>query len=94
MKYHPDKNSSPEAAEKFKGYNEAYEILTDEEKRQMYDRYGPEALNGGPQMHGGMEDILGAFFGQQARRRCVQFFLLSDTTGVPKRPRTLYKVCL
>jgi len=32
MKYHPDKNSSPEAAEKFKAINEANEILMDEEK--------------------------------------------------------------
>lgn len=71
MKYHPDKNSSPEAAEKFKEYNEAYEILTDEEKRQMYDRFGLDALKegGGGGMPGGMDDILGAFFGQQARRR-------------------------
>jgi len=71
MKYHPDKNSSPEAAEKFKAINEANEILMDEEKRQMYDRFGLDALKeGGPGgMPGGMEDILGAFFGGWALRR-------------------------
>lgn len=70
MKYHPDKNSSPEAAEKFKEYNEAYEILIDDEKRQMYDRYGLDAMKEGHGgMPGGMDDILGAFFGHQARRR-------------------------
>lgn len=89
MKYHPDKNSSPEAAEKFKEYNEAYEILTNEEKRQMYDRYGLEAMKeGGPGMSGGMEDILGAFFGHQARRRYTNAFLFYDIPGVRRKRRT------
>ncbi|THX90237.1 hypothetical protein D6D05_00655 [Aureobasidium pullulans] len=40
LKYHPDKNPSPEAAEKFKELSHAYEILADSEKRQLYDQYG------------------------------------------------------
>lgn len=65
LKYHPDKNPSPEAAEKFKEMTAAYEILSDSEKRQMYDQYGEQGLNGGPGGMGGMDanDIFSQFFG-------------------------------
>ncbi len=51
--YHPDVNKSPDAEERFKEINEAYAILSDQEKRSVYDRYGSEGLNG----MGGMPDF-------------------------------------
>jgi len=44
--YHPDKNPDPSAEEKFKKISNAYEILSDDEKRQIYDRYGVDGLEG------------------------------------------------
>lgn len=45
LKYHPDKNpDNPEAIEKFKTINHANEILSDQNKRDIYDRYGPMGL--------------------------------------------------
>ena len=45
MKYHPDKNPDPGAAEIFQEVNYAKEILMDDEKRQLYDRCGHACLN-------------------------------------------------
>jgi molecular chaperone DnaJ len=74
MKYHPDRNpGDEEAAVKFKEAAEAYAVLSDAEKRQVYDRYGHEGLRqaGMPDIDlgslfqnlGGLGDILGSFFG-------------------------------
>ena len=43
--YHPDLNKAPDAAEKFKEVQEAYEVLSDENKRKMYDQYGHAAFD-------------------------------------------------
>src|SRR5215210_7429019 len=40
LKYHPDRNKSPGAEEKFKEISEAYAVLSDDEKRKKYDTYG------------------------------------------------------
>src|SRR3990167_7322937 len=48
VKYHPDKNPGDASAEKkFKEISEAYEVLSDDKKRQIYDQYGADALKGG-----------------------------------------------
>jgi molecular chaperone DnaJ len=66
---HPDVNShDPEAEEKFKAAAEAYEVLSDPERRGVYDRYGWEGLDQrgyAPQSHGfgSFGDIFDAFFG-------------------------------
>ena len=47
MKYHPDVNKEPDAEDKFKEINEAYEVLGDEQKRANYDRFGFAGVDGG-----------------------------------------------
>ena len=49
LKWHPDRNKAPEAAEKFKEINKAFEVLADPKKREVYDQYGEAAFQrGGP----------------------------------------------
>ncbi|KAK2733965.1 Type I HSP40 co-chaperone [Myotisia sp. PD_48] len=65
LKHHPDKNAhSPDAAEKFKDLSHAYEVLSDSQKRHIYDQYGEEGLEQGG-AGGGMnaEDLFAQFFG-------------------------------
>lgn len=66
-KYHPDINKAPDAEEKFKEINEAYQVLSDPDKRAAYDRYGKAGVSG---MGNGFDysavdlsDILGDLFG-------------------------------
>lgn len=71
LKYHPDKNPGDSKAEaKFKEISEAYEVLSDEKKRQMYDQYGADAVRGAAGMGGAgghgfssMEEALRTFMG-------------------------------
>jgi molecular chaperone DnaJ len=67
LKYHPDKNPDDDVAEdKFKEAAEAYEILSDDNKKQQYDRFGHAGMRGasgggGGGQHMNMEDIFSQF---------------------------------
>ncbi|XP_078485547.1 dnaJ homolog subfamily B member 4-like [Ciona intestinalis] len=72
LKYHPDKNKSASAEEKFKEIAEAYEVLSDPEKKKMYDTHGEQGLHGGMSkdgdsysysFHGDPRATFEAFFG-------------------------------
>lgn len=79
-KYHPDINKEPGAEEKYKEVQEAYETLSDDQKRAAYDQYGPDGANAGfggqggfggfdgGAGFGGFEDIFSSFFGGGATR--------------------------
>src|SRR5918911_4503369 len=70
-KLHPDVSTDPDAEERFKQVAEAYEVLSNKETRQIYDRYGHAGLrSGGFQPHfsdfGSLADIFSAFLGEEA----------------------------
>ncbi|TYP94950.1 molecular chaperone DnaJ [Fodinibius salinus] len=85
MKFHPDRNEEdPEAEKKFKEASEAYEVLSDEQKRQRYDQFGHRGVNNGANGFGGrggagfdnfedifsqFSDIFGSEFGGGGRSR-------------------------
>ncbi|MEZ4860903.1 MAG: molecular chaperone DnaJ [Caldilineaceae bacterium] len=57
QQYHPDINKTPEAETKFKEINEAYQVLSDDQKRAAYDRFGHAGVQGA----GGFSDFSGGF---------------------------------
>jgi molecular chaperone DnaJ len=67
QQWHPDVNQDPDAAVKFKEISEAYQVLSDPERRQRYDLFGTVGSEGGPAgFGGGFADIFDAFFGAAA----------------------------
>ncbi|KAI2809157.1 DnaJ sub B member 5 [Blomia tropicalis] len=85
LKYHPDKNKSSEAEEKFKLVAEAYEVLSDKKKRDIYDQFGEEGLNGSMpsgasggahkfSFHGDPHQTFAQFFGRDGSSPFDMFF--------------------
>ncbi|NXE17013.1 DNJB1 protein, partial [Lophotis ruficrista] len=52
LRFHPDKNKEPGAEERFKEVAEAYDVLSDPKKREIFDKYGEEGLKGGASTSG------------------------------------------
>ena len=76
LQYHPDRNDGdPQAEARFKEINEAYEVLSDQSKRQRYDTFGHAGTQGMPGFDfggagfGGINDIFDMFFGSAAAGR-------------------------
>jgi molecular chaperone DnaJ len=78
LEYHPDRNKDPNAESKFKEINQAYQVLSDANKRAQYDRFGHAGVgaNGGSDrpfdgfdVFGGFGDIFDSFFGDMSGRR-------------------------
>ena len=83
LELHPDRNNDPNTASRFKEVNEAYQILTDPQRRSQYDRFGHAGVGAKPgegfgrgfegfETFGGFGDIFEAFFGGAGTRTRTQ----------------------
>ncbi|XP_042553837.1 dnaJ homolog subfamily B member 7 isoform X2 [Dipodomys spectabilis] len=97
LKWHPDKNpeNKEEAEKKFKEVAEAYEVLSNNEKRVIYDKYGKKGLDGGGRSHFDNEceesftfyktdDVFKEFFGERDPFS-FHFFGVADEEGFAQR---------
>jgi len=82
LQWHPDRNKSPEAEGKFKEINEAYEILSNKDKRAAYDQFGHSAFEPGAGFGGGY----GPFGGQTRTYRQGPFQYTYTTYGGGEGP--------
>jgi len=81
LEYHPDRNKSKEAEEKFKEINEAYEVLSNPKKKQTYDQFGHAAFS-----QGNGFDAQGPFGGPTRAHRQGPFTYTYSTSGAGDSP--------
>lgn len=81
LQWHPDRNKSPEANEKFKEINEAYEVLSDAKKKETYDQFGHAAFEQGGMGAGGPFGGFGGFGGETRTHRQGPFTYTYTTSG-------------
>jgi len=84
MRYHPDKNPSPDAEEKFKEMSEAYRVLSDSNLRAVYDKNGKKMVSkeGGPGMEDPAEFFANVFGGERFMDYIGEISLMKDMTSV------------
>lgn len=95
LQFHPDKNKEPGAEERFKEVSEAYSVLSDEQKRAQYDRFGhagPQAFGGGGGGGGGdfdPFDLFRSFFSQGGGGGFEDVFGMGGRSSGPQRGRDI-----
>ena len=99
LKYHPDRNKgNEEAMNKFKEANEAYSVLSDEQKRQQYDQLGPDAFEQAQTAGGAGGNPFGGGFGGLAAVAWRIFSTCSSAArdavaAAAKRARSAARIC-
>lgn len=92
MKYHPDKNNDENAKEKFQEINKVYQVLSDKEKKEIYDKYGEDGLNNNNNNNmPNFNDILKNFFPEQFNKRNKSFKSPDKIIDFPINIEDLYK---